>query len=39
MFQVPLKRFINESHELSQLSMKIDWESLEVVFEFTINKC
>lgn len=29
MFQVPLKQFINESHELVQLSKKIDWESLE----------
>lgn len=29
MFQVPLKQFINESHELVGLSRKIDWESLE----------
>ena len=29
MFQVPLKQFINESHELVRLSKKIDWESLE----------
>jgi IS5 family transposase len=29
MFQVPLKQFINESHELVQLSKKIGWESLE----------
>lgn len=29
MFQVPLKQFINESHELVQLSKKTDWESLE----------
>lgn len=29
MFQVPIKQFINESHELVQLSNKIDWESLE----------
>ena len=29
MFQVPLRQFINESHELVQLSKKIDWESLE----------
>ena len=29
MFQVPLKQFINESHELVVLSKKIDWESLE----------
>ncbi len=29
MFQVPLKQFINESHELVGLSKKIDWESLE----------
>lgn len=29
MFQVALKQFINESHELVQLSKKIDWESLE----------
>jgi transposase, IS5 family len=28
-FQVPLKQFINESHELVQLSKKINWESLE----------
>ena len=31
MFQVPLKQFINESHELVQLSKKIDWKSLEDV--------
>ena len=29
MFQIPLKQFINESHELVRLSKKIDWESLE----------
>ncbi len=29
MFQVPLKQFINESHELVGLSKKLDWESLE----------
>ncbi len=29
MFHVPLKQFINESHELVELSKKIDWESLE----------
>lgn len=29
MFHVPLKQFINESHELVRLSKKIDWESLE----------
>jgi len=29
MFQVPLKQFINESHELVGLSKKIDWESIE----------
>ena len=29
MFQVPLKQFIDESHELVQLSGKIDWKSLE----------
>ena len=29
MFQVPLKQFINESHELVMLSKKIDWESIE----------
>lgn len=29
MFQVPLKQFINKSHELVGLSKKIDWESLE----------
>lgn len=29
MFQVPLKQFINERHELVQLSKKIDWESIE----------
>lgn len=28
-FQVPLKQFINESHELVQLSKKIDWENIE----------
>jgi transposase, IS5 family len=28
-FQVPLKQFINESHELIQLSGKINWEDLE----------
>ena len=29
MFHVPLKQFINENHELVELSKKIDWESLE----------
>lgn len=29
MFQIPLKQFISESHELVQLSRKIDWEDLE----------
>ena len=29
MFRVPLKQFIDESHELVQLSGKIDWKSLE----------
>ncbi|MBP6324119.1 MAG: IS5 family transposase [Chitinophagales bacterium] len=34
MFQVPLKQFINESHELVELSKKIDWESLEKDLRF-----
>ena len=29
MFQVPLKQFINESHELVGLTKKMDWERLE----------
>ncbi len=34
MFHVPLKQFINESHELVELSKKIDWESLEKNLSF-----
>jgi len=29
MFQIPLKQFINESHELVGLSKRMDWESIE----------
>lgn len=29
MFRIPMKQFIDESHELVGLSKKIDWESLE----------
>ena len=32
MFRIPLKQFINESHELVVLSKKIDWDNAITVF-------